>query len=186
MTNDSSAAILSLAVIDISTASLWQDAAKFAANAHRKQKCPGTKDPYFSHPARVAMLVSASFGCNEPAILATAYLHDVLEKTKTQPADLEEMFGRTVTDWVEWLSKNAKVARGLYWERLLDAPWQARLVKLADALDHLNGPAKYQAARVKSAQKALNLAFSNEPPIESAASLLRRTIKFIAGGSRLE
>lgn len=160
--------------------SLWQAAASFAATAHLDQSCPGTADPYFSHPSRVAMLVAASFGCDDPAILATAYLHDVLEKTSARSQDLKDRFGETVSDWVEWLSKNAKEEKGPYWERLLAAPWQARLVKMADALDHLNGPAEYQEARVKSAKKALKLAFPDEPRLERAASLLRSTIEHLS------
>lgn len=126
------------------------------------------------------MIVSASFGCDDPGILASAYLHDVLEKTDTFPEELKERFGPIVSDWVEWLSKNAKEEKGPYWERLSAAPWQVRLVKMADALDHLNGPPEYQAARVKSARKALKLAFPAEHQLERAASLLRSTIEQLA------
>jgi guanosine-3',5'-bis(diphosphate) 3'-pyrophosphohydrolase len=180
MEADHSNALFSNASATPFAVSLWQDAATFAAKVHRDQTCPGTIDPYFSHPSRVALLVSASFGCHDPAILATAYLHDVLEKTSTRPEDLKQKFGQIVSDWVEWLSKNAKEEKGPYWDRLSAAPWQARLVKLADALDHLNGPAEYRAARIKSAKKALKLAFSNEPQLETAASELRRTIEHLS------
>jgi (p)ppGpp synthase/HD superfamily hydrolase len=151
---------------------VWQEAAVFAARAHRGQTTPGTIDPYFSHPARVAMLVSVNFGSSEPAILATAYLHDVLEKSSVTSSELQRSFGSQITDWVEWLSKNHKKSRGEYWKRLEQAPWQARLIKLADVLDHLNGPIGYRADRVKSAKKALKLARSDEPEITRAAALL--------------
>lgn len=155
---------------------LWQEAADFAAIAHRGQKCPGTKVPYFSHPARVASLVSTAFANTNAEIVATAYLHDVLEKTDTTSTDISRIFGPTVCDWVEWLSKNAKGPKRAYWDRLDQAPWQAKLVKLADALDHLYGPAEYSAARVRTAKKALALTYPLIPELVVARSALQRAI----------
>ncbi|QJE95755.1 HD domain-containing protein [Luteolibacter luteus] len=155
---------------------LWQHAAAIAASAHQGQKSPGTKMPYFAHPARVAMLISSVFGCHEPEVLAAAYLHDVLEKTSIDRAGLALLMGEEVTGWVEWLSKNGKGEKSKYWELLAESPWQARLIKMADALDHLNGPPQYQADRIKTARKALALASSPEPALQAAAEILRAAI----------
>lgn len=154
----------------------WQNAAVFAARAHRGQTTPDSTDPYFSHPARVALLVSSVFGVSDPDVLATSLLHDVLEKTSVEAGEIEKRFGGQVREWVEWLSKNRKKELGGYWERLQHAPWQARLIKLADALDHLNGPAQFQTDRIKAARKALKLAYSDEPEILRAAAYLSREI----------
>jgi (p)ppGpp synthase/HD superfamily hydrolase len=148
-----------------------------AARAHHGQEIPGTADPYFAHPARVAMLVSASFGCQEPVVLAAAFLHDVLEKTAVTRDEIAGALGETVADWVEWLSKNAKGEKEGYWQRLVEAPWQARLVKLADALDHLNGPPEFLSQRLTTAAKALSLASTPEPDLQRAAGVLDAAIR---------
>jgi len=51
-----------------------------------------------------------------------------------------------------------------------------RLIKIADALDHLNGPKRYQPDRIKTARKALHLASSRETLLHVAASILEREI----------
>ena len=155
---------------------LWQYAAAIAAEAHEGQNSPGSTTPYFAHPGRVALLVSAVFGCHDPEVLAAALLHDVLEKTKLNREGLAIAMGGQVAAWVEWLSKTSKDEKETYWERLAIAPWQARLIKLADALDHLNGPAEFRADRLKTARKALALASSDEPPLQQAAAVLSAAI----------
>ncbi|MES2924003.1 MAG: HD domain-containing protein [Verrucomicrobiota bacterium] len=155
---------------------LWQSAAVFAAKAHSGLTTPGTDDPYFSHSARVALLISAVFRCHDEELLAAAHLHDVLEKTEVRSLDLSARFGDRVAEWVEWLSKDEKGGRDTYWDRLPAAPWQARLIKMADALDHLNGLTEYRPARLRAARKALKLANSHEPEIERAAKILRQAI----------
>ncbi|RYD46667.1 MAG: bifunctional (p)ppGpp synthetase/guanosine-3',5'-bis(diphosphate) 3'-pyrophosphohydrolase, partial [Verrucomicrobiaceae bacterium] len=161
---------------DEPAATLWQNAAAMAAEAHEGQSSPGSTMPYFAHPARVAMLVAAEFGCTDPEIIATAYLHDVFEKTSLTREAVALTMGAHVAEWVEWLSKTTKDEKETYWQRLSKSPWQARLVKMADALDHLNGPAEYREARLRTARKALALATSDEPAICRAAKVLEATI----------
>lgn len=132
--------------------------------------------PYFAHPARVAMLVSAVFGCHDPEVLAAAYLHDAIEKTPLTREGLAMTMGARIAGWVEWLSKSPSADKGKYWEGLKQAPWQARLIKMADALDHLNGPPQYLPDRLKSARKALALSFSTEPEIQRASAALTAAI----------
>lgn len=155
---------------------LWQHAAAVAAEAHEGQTPPGSGMPYFAHPSRVALIVSAVFGCHDQEVLATALLHDVLEKTKVNREGMAIAMGANVASWVEYLSKTSPEEKKVYWQRLATAPWQARLVKMADALDHLNGPSEYLADRLRSAHKALALATSSEPEIQRASSILRDAI----------
>jgi (p)ppGpp synthase/HD superfamily hydrolase len=155
---------------------LWQYAAAVAAEAHEGQTPPGSGMPYFAHPSRVALIVSAVFGCHDQEVLATALLHDVLEKTKVNREGLAIAMGANVASWVEYLSKTSPEEKKVYWKRLAAAPWQARLVKMADALDHLNGPPEYLTDRLKSAHKALALASSSEPEIQRASEALRSAI----------
>lgn len=162
---------------------LWQYAAAIAAEAHDGQTPPGSEVPYFAHPSRVALIVSAVFGCHDQEVLATALLHDVLEKTKVTREGMALAMGENVSMWVEYLSKTSSEEKKTYWERLALAPWQARLVKMADALDHLNGPPQYLAARLKSARKALALATSPEPEIKRAAATLGQAIETLSSPS---
>lgn len=157
---------------------LWQRAVDLAAIAHVGQTTPDTQTPYFSHPARVAMLVACVFGCREPEVMAAALLHDVLEKTSLNKADLRTELGNRVTEWVMWLSKNEEPVSGPYWDRLASAPWQVRLIKMADAMDHLNGPVQFRAQRIKTARKALALANSSEPEMGLAVFALEQEIAF--------
>lgn len=152
-----------------------------AAKAHHDQKSPGSDMPYFAHPARVAMLVAAEFGCTESGVIAAAYLHDVFEKTSLTREAVALTMGAEVTAWVEYLSKTSKDQKGAYWKRLAAAPWQARLVKMADALDHLNGPVEYRQDRLRSARKALALATTPEAEIVRAAEILAVAIESLGG-----
>lgn len=159
---------------------LWQHAAEMAASAHLGQTTPETEVPYFSHSSRVAMIVAVVFHCREPEILAAALVHDVLEKTTLAKADISRQLGEKVADWVAWLSKTEKRELGRYWERLHHAPWEARLIKMADALDHLNGPIEFRPERLKAARKALALATSPEPEIRLAAAALSKEIGILS------
>jgi len=162
---------------------LWQQAVAIAAKAHLGQTSPGTDMPYIAHPSRVALLVSSVFGCHDPEVLAAAVLHDVLEKTTVSREGLAIAMGANVAAWVEWLSKDPKAEKGHYWDQLVLAPWQARMIKMADALDHLNGPAEYLADRLKAARKALALATTPEPELQRAAVVLREAIETLSGDS---
>ncbi len=160
---------------------LWQLAAEMAASAHIGQTTPESEIPFFSHSARVAMIVAVVFQCHEAEVIAAALMHDVLEKTSLEKTDITAKVGEKVADWVAWLSKNEKQELGGYWKRLAKAPWEARLIKMADALDHLNGPIEYRPERIKAARKALKLATSAEREIELAAAALSKEIQNMEG-----
>lgn len=155
----------------------WQKAATMAAKLHEGQYSPGTEEPYVAHVARVAMLVSATFDCHDPEVITAAFLHDTIEKTLASDGMLRAEFGKTVSEWVEWLSKNARGPENEYWDRLAVAPWQVRLIKVADAMDHLNGPPEYLELRLKSAAKALVLPSEDNKLLTSARELLREAME---------
>src|SRR4051812_8681662 len=85
---------------------IWQDAAAFAARAHRHQIRRDDKTPYVSHVYRVAMTVRHVFGCEDERVIAAALLHDTIEDTTTDYDELEERFGRDIADMVSALTKN--------------------------------------------------------------------------------
>ena len=119
---------------------LWQRAAAFAARMHAAHVRKDGVTPYFAHPARVAMVVRDVFGCDDPEVIAAAFLHDTLEDTPADYDDIESRFGAGVADLVAALSKNMllpeREREAEYDARLAAASWRARLVKLADVVDN--------------------------------------------------
>ena len=121
---------------------LWQEAASFAARAHKDQWRKDGRTPYAAHPFRVAMTVRDVFGCDDPAAVAAALLHDTIEDTGADYDELEAAFGGTVAGIVAALTKNMalpeKRREAEYDSRLSRADWRARLIKLADVYDNLS------------------------------------------------
>ena len=119
----------------------WQLAAAFAARRHEGQYRKDKKTPYASHPFRVAMTVRHVFGHDDEATLCAAILHDTIEDTACDFDDIEERFGIEVAEMVAALTKNMLLREDVrepeYDQRLREADWRARLVKLADAYDNL-------------------------------------------------
>lgn len=119
---------------------IWLDAISYAARAHRHGLRKDGRTPYVAHVYRVAMTVRDVFGCDDPTAIAAAVLHDTIEDTGTDYDDIEERFGHDVAECVAALTKNATLPEpereADYDKRLAQAPWQARLVKLADTHDN--------------------------------------------------
>lgn len=123
------------------TRPLWQEAASFAARAHRHQVRKDGQTPYVAHPFRVAMTIRDIFGCDDQAAIAAAILHDTIEDTTTDFDDLLGAFGEEVARTVAAMTKNMalpeKEREAAYDAQLAKAGWRARLVKLADVYDNL-------------------------------------------------
>jgi (p)ppGpp synthase/HD superfamily hydrolase len=156
---------------------LWQRAASFAARVHEGQTRSDGETPYFSHCARVAMIVSDLFGCRDDEALAAAFLHDTIEDTKTDFDELEVHFGRTVAGLVACLTKNATLPEAKreadYDFRLARADWRARLIKLADVLDNWSdaGTAAQRAKIRNKSRRALALAKPDASHPETARAI---------------
>ena len=120
---------------------LWQEAAAFAARAHRHQLRNDGQTPYIAHPFRVAMTIRHVFGCEDQAAICAGLLHDTIEDTTTDYDDLLGHFGREIADIVAAMTKNMALPEHErekdYDRRLAAADWRARLVKLADVYDNL-------------------------------------------------
>lgn len=127
---------------DLHSPELFQDAVSFATRAHRHQIRKDGRTPYIAHPMRVALTVRVHFGCNDPLALLAALLHDTIEDTTTNYDDLAGRFGVAVADCVAALTKNMSLPEAQreasYDAQLAAAPWQARLVKLADQFDNVS------------------------------------------------
>jgi (p)ppGpp synthase/HD superfamily hydrolase len=158
------------------TVPTWPKAMDFAAAAHHGQWMEERESWFICHPLRVALLVATEFGCHEDEVISAALLHDVLEKTPATREELLGSFGRTVADLVGHLTKGPDEASDSYWSRLHAAPWHARLVKMADALDHLDCPPRTLAKRLRTATRALELAFTDEAPLQRAKERIRQAM----------
>ena len=77
-------------------------AVQYADEKHKSQK---RKDgsPYIIHPLAVAEIV-AEMGLDSDAILG-ALLHDCIEDTDASHDDIADLFGETVAELVEWVTK---------------------------------------------------------------------------------
>lgn len=125
---------------------------KFASTAHAKQTRRYSDDPYIVHPIRV--MERCSQVTNEPAVLAAALLHDVLEDTAVTQHELAEFLhahtdAQTATQtllYVEELTDifiksthprfNRKQRKIKEAERLSRVSKQAQTIKYADIIDN--------------------------------------------------
>src|SRR6056297_112204 len=90
--------------------------------------------PYFSHPKYVARIIEEL--TNDPAMVAVALLHDVLEDTDATLQELEEEFGQEIAELVKELTNPEKMLpnKKLYLADKLanQISDKALLIKLAD------------------------------------------------------
>lgn len=80
-------------------------AVEFAFKAHLKQK-RASGDPYVIHPLEVAMNLT-ELEVDEDTLIA-ACLHDTVEDTEVTLQDITEIFGKTVSDLVDGVTKLEK------------------------------------------------------------------------------
>ena len=86
---------------------LTKAALDFAAERHAGQVRDGDRAPFVQHPLEVAWLLSGA-GYRDH-VVASGVLHDVLENTDTDAAELEERFGARVCALVRAVSEDASI-----------------------------------------------------------------------------
>ena len=79
------------------------EAYRFAAQFHRDQK-RRSGEPYINHPVEVALILAHDLHMDEDVICA-ALLHDTVEDTPATLSDLSELFGETVAELVDGVTK---------------------------------------------------------------------------------
>lgn len=132
--------------MDLSTAPLsysarFDRALQFSAQWHDHQYRKGTKTPYFVHPVAVAFLLRG-YEYSE-SIQIAGLLHDVVEDTECSLEQIEEEFGKAVSELVDWCTE---LSKGRSWEerksamieKLKGAPVEAKAVAGADKAHNLN------------------------------------------------
>ena len=122
-------------------------------------------NPYFEHLERVAdrvrdmeyNMVDETSEIN--LYIAAAYLHDVIEDTTVGEDTLKTKFGETIAEAVVLLTRDKEetyadyvtgIKRSVFLEGKI-----ARVVKMADLLDHLMGPTPCPSNLIKRYEKSL-------------------------------
>ncbi len=82
-------------------------ALRFARRVHLGQHRKQTNEQFVEHPIAVARLLSDSG--YDGALIAAAYLHDVVEKTDVQLDEIRERFGPAVAGLVESLTEDPEI-----------------------------------------------------------------------------
>jgi (p)ppGpp synthase/HD superfamily hydrolase len=119
---------------------------ELASNAHRGQKRRDGITAYIAHPVRVVDKLERK-GAGT-AVLAAAYLHDVLELTSTKAQDLVRAgLSSEIVEAVVALTKKGVESYPEYLVRV-KANDIARQVKIMDMLDNLgDDPSSYQVSK---------------------------------------
>jgi (p)ppGpp synthase/HD superfamily hydrolase len=118
---------------------LVETAREFAVEKHGNQKRKYDGAAYIVHLESVAGIL-VEHGYKESVVLAAALLHDTVEDTDATIQELLERFGEEIAQLVYWLtdaevgSRRTRVLQSAW--RLSRAPWNAKLIKLADIIDN--------------------------------------------------
>ena len=115
---------------------------RYAALKHRQQTLADGVTPYFVHVVRVCWILRDVFQIKDTATIVASVLHDVVEDTNTGVEEIEELFGKTIAEYVDLLTKDPTLPKRQrdrdYDEKLLNAPETVQIAKLADLYDNLS------------------------------------------------
>lgn len=121
-----------------------QRAVAFATKAHEGAVRKGTNIPYITHPLEAAVIVSLM--SEDQELIAAALLHDVIEDTLITKEDLEEHFGKRVSQLVyaesedkskSWLERKTATI-----EHLHGACRDEKIITLGDKLSNMRSTAR--------------------------------------------
>lgn len=158
----------------IETARLYAQAAHRAVGQKRKY----TGECYTVHTEEVAALVASFDGTKE--MIAAAHLHDVVEDTAVEVADIRAVFGEEVADLVDWLTDSSKpedgnraVRKAIDRDRLGTAPAAAQTIKCCDLISNttsiVEGDPRFAKVYLKEKFELLDVMTSADPRARDAA-----------------
>ncbi|WP_332685662.1 HD domain-containing protein [Bosea sp. (in: a-proteobacteria)] len=134
-------------------------AAGFAIRCHDGQKRKGASGQAFIlHLAEVADLLAKALDEPDAPLVAAAWLHDVVEKTQIELAEIESLFGTKVASLVAEVSDDQSQPEAerhrMQIETIAEKSEGARLLRLADKISGLrelaeDPPADWDAARCR-------------------------------------
>jgi (p)ppGpp synthase/HD superfamily hydrolase len=162
---------------------LIERARAYATGAHAAvgQRHKQEQFPYAAHLQAVAELVAEVGGT--PAMVAAAWLHDVVETTACTLDDLRDGFGDMIATYVDWLTDPSKdgdaAAKAKEHARLAEAPVEAKTIKLADLIDNCSTVLRYRPEiadqyLADKEQVLLLVADGDAPLYERAAHIFER------------
>lgn len=117
-------------------------ALEFSARKHKNQRRKDVEaSPYINHPISLANILCNEAHVTDVDVICGALLHDTIEDTETEPAELEAEFGPLIKDIVMEVTDDTSLHRHERKQAQIDhAPHishQAKLVKLADKISNL-------------------------------------------------
>lgn len=122
-----------------SEANLLAKAIQFAVTAHGEQKRKYTDEPYVTHPLAVMRMVQEVPHTTE--MLVAAVLHDVVEDTPVELAEIKQEFGPVVATYVDGLTDvskpedgNRATRKSLDRAHTAEQPAEVQTIKLADLI----------------------------------------------------
>jgi len=123
----------------IGNVNLLLEALECAADRHRDQRRKDrSQTPYVNHLITVANLIANVGGVSDPAVLAAAVLHDVVEDVGVTNAEVAERFGADVASLVAEVTDDKALPSAERKRRQIvhagDLSPRAKLVKLADKI----------------------------------------------------
>lgn len=139
----------------MSTTSLFEDALRFAIDAHAGMVRKAGKTPYIIHPIEVATIAASM--TDDQEVLAAAVLHDVVEDTPHTLDEITERFGLRVSMLVASETENKRdgLSRAASWRMRKEeslsvlevADRDARIVWLSDKLANMRSFYRLYLAR---------------------------------------
>ncbi len=126
--------------------SLVEKAEAFATDAHASidQRRKYSDEPYIVHPRAVAATVASV--TDDEAMIAAAWLHDVVEDTPVTNDEIRAAFGDDVADLVSQVTNVSKLSDGnratrkaIDRKHVAAASPRGKTIKLADLIDNLDG-----------------------------------------------
>ena len=122
---------------------LFDEAVKFAVEAHQGTERRAKGYPYIIHPMEAVCIVATM--TNDPEMLAAAILHDTVEDTHVTIEQIRERFGERVAMLVEY--ETAPDSESLTWKekkaaqvaKLASAPYESKVVAIGDKLSNMRG-----------------------------------------------
>ena len=122
---------------------LFDEAVKFAVEAHHGTERRAKGYPYIIHPMEAVCIVATM--TNDQEMLAAAILHDTVEDTDVTIEQIRERFGERVAKLVEF--ETAPDSETMTWRekktaqvaKLASAPYESKVVAIGDKLSNMRG-----------------------------------------------
>ena len=139
-----------------------QDAENFAKERHSGMLKKDGVTTHYDHLTGVVTRLK-NLGVTDEDVLCAAWLHDIIEDTKTSFDEIDKRFGSRVAVLVLSLSKDKKLPKGRqeeqYVKQLRESSFEAKIIKLCDIsanLKDIKGSTLSKTKKAKTIRKILH------------------------------